>query len=84
MHQRAMTNCALLSFQNDDDVLEVEVCCGECQRRHESIRSSGEKTTDQQNPLVDAKETYGEEESLLAIGIHDHECDYGTQQDIRG
>ena len=31
-----------------------------------------------------SKDTYGEEESLLAIGIHDRECDYGTQQDIRG
>ena len=84
MRQRAMTNCALLSFQNDDDVLEVEVCRGEYRRRHESIRSSGEKTTDQQNPLVDAKETYGEEEWLLAIGIHDRECDYGTQQEELG
>ena len=40
--------------------------------------------TDPQNPLVDAKVTYGEEESLLVLGICNRECDYGTQQDILG
>ena len=38
--------------------------------------------TDPQNPLVDAMETYGEEEQLLTMGIRDRKCDYGTQQDI--
>ena len=67
MRQRVMTNYALLSSQNND-TLEVEVCREVHQKPHESIQSSGETTTDPQNPLVDAMETYGEEDPLLATG----------------
>ncbi len=72
-----MTNCPLLSSQNNDTP-EVEVCREVCQRPHESIRSSGEMATDPQNPLVDAMETYGEEEPLLATGTGACEYDYST------
>ena len=77
MHQRAMTNYALLSSQNDDTP-EVEVCREVRQRHHESIRSSEGKMTDPQNPLVDAMETYREEKLLLATDVRACEYNYST------
>ena len=68
MCHRTMTNYALLSSQNND-TLKVEVCCEVRRRPHESIQSTGETMTDPKNPLVDAMETYGEKEPLLATGV---------------
>ena len=40
--------------------------------------------TDPQNPLVDAMETYGEEELLPTTGTRACECDCSTSQGIVG
>ncbi len=77
MHQRTMTNYALLSYQNNDTP-EVDVCHEVHRRPHESIWSTGEMTTDPQNPLVDAKETCREEELLLPTGTHACKYNYST------
>jgi hypothetical protein len=78
VHQRAITTYALFSSQKNDTP-EVEES-GEVQRRpHQSIRSSGERTMDPQNPSVDAMETYGEEAWLIATGSCARESDYSIQ-----
>ena len=78
VHQRAMTTYALLFSQNNDTP-EIEDCHEVQWRPNKSIRSSGEMTMDPQNQSVDAMETYGEEDRLLATGTCTREFDYSTQ-----